>query len=312
MSGGFVNQDETLRAAMFQWLREQMARWQDVLPRPLLESGFSFQGETVTLVGPRGIWIPRQLHGVPISIATTYNGPYDDQLSDDGLLIYHIQGHTTADLNNRDNVALRTAMQRRLPLVYFKSVSRGWYLPVFPVFVALEDPVQLSFGIAVDPAYGLGASSASFGSCDDSVDSPLSIKRYVHAMVKSRLHQGRFRIDVLTAYGDRCCLCRLAHRELLDAAHIVPDSEPGGDPIVPNGLSLCKIHHAAYDQNFLGISPDYEVHVNRELLLEIDGPMLKHGIQELHGSRLVPPGARAKRPDRERLDWRFERFRRAG
>lgn len=304
--------DEAFRAAVFQWLREQMVRWQDVLPRPLLESGFSYEGQPVHLVGPRGIWIPRQLDGVPISITTTHNGPYDDQLADDGLLVYHIQGQTAADLNNRDNVALRTAMRRRLPLVYFKAVSQGWYLPVFPVFVALEDPSRLSFRIAVDPAYGLGVPTAALGSRDDSVDSPLSIKRYVHSMVRSRLHQGRFRIDVLTAYRERCCLCHLGHRELLDAAHIIPDSEPGGDPIVQNGLSLCKIHHAAFDQNLLGISPDYEIHVNRELMEERDGPMLKHGIQELHGSRLVLPGSMAKRPDRERLERRYERFMRAG
>lgn len=180
---------------------------------------------------------------------------------------------------------------------------------VFPVFVAWEDQATLTFRVAVHPAYGLGA---PLGSDDQWVDPPLSIKHYVHSVVRSRLHQGRFRIDVLSAYHERCCLCRLAHRELLDAAHIIPDSEPGGDPVVQNGLSLCKIHHAAFDQNFLGISPDHEVHVNKDLLLETDGPMLKHGIQELNGSRLVLPGSVAKRPHRERLEWRYERFRRAG
>lgn len=40
-----------------------------------------------------------------------------------------------------------------------------------------------------------------------------------------------------------------------------------------------QIHHAAYDQHLIGVSPDYEVHVNRDLLLEEDGPTLEHGLR---------------------------------
>ena len=92
---------------------------------------------------------------------------------------------------------------------------------------------------------------------------------------------------------------------LLDAAHIIGNSE---DPIVTNGLTLCKIHHASYDSNMLGISPDYTVHINRELLEEVDGPMLKHGIQEMDKRPLSLPGRRADRPDRDRLSARYESF----
>ena len=38
-----------------------------------------------------------------------------------------------------------------------------------------------------------------------------------------------------------------------------------------NVLSLCKIHHAAYDKNILGISPDYQVKVRIDILDEVDG-----------------------------------------
>lgn len=41
---------------------------------------------------------------------------------------------------------------------------------------------------------------------------------------------------------------------LLDAAHIVSDGhETLGQPIVPNGLPLSKIHHAAFDAHLLGV-----------------------------------------------------------
>ena len=88
----------------------------------------------------------------------------------------------------------------------------------------------------------------------------------------------------MRAYETRCAVCSLGHRELLDAAHVIPDSDPRGEPIVTNGLALCKIHHAAYDRDIIGIRPDYVVEVHTRLLDEIDGPMLKYGLQGHHGS----------------------------
>jgi Transglycosylase associated protein/HNH endonuclease len=40
---------------------------------------------------------------------------------------------------------------------------------------------------------------------------------------------------------------------------------------VPNGLSLCKLHHAAFDRHFLGLRPDYVIEVRRDILKEHDG-----------------------------------------
>ena len=76
-----------------------------------------------------------------------------------------------------------------------------------------------------------------------------------------RLHQKSFRLRVLHAYHTRCAICRLGHEELLQAAHILPDGHPRGMPIVPNGLTLCGLHHPAFDAHVLGVSPDLEVEV---------------------------------------------------
>jgi putative restriction endonuclease len=95
---------------------------------------------------------------------------------------------------------------------------------------------------------------------------------------------------------------------MLDAAHIIADST-GGQPVVPNGLSLCKIHHAAFDQKIIGITPDYGVRVNQDVLNEVDGPMLKFGIQGFHGQHLMKiPERRKDQPNREWLATRFEEF----
>jgi len=54
-------------------------------------------------------------------------------------------------------------------------------------------------------------------------------------------------------------------------AHIVADSEDEGDPVVSNGLALCKLHHAAFDSFFLAVRPDYTIEVRRSILEESDG-----------------------------------------
>jgi putative restriction endonuclease len=133
-------------------------------------------------------------------------------------------------------------------------------------------------------------------------------RRYITVNAKRRMHQVAFRERVLAAYETTCALCRLRHGALLDAAHIIPDGEPDGEPEVSNGLSLCKIHHAAYDLNYLGITPKYKVEVRAELLQEMDGPMLQHGLKAMHGTSIVVPRARSVRPSEHRLENRFQRF----
>ena len=88
---------------------------------------------------------------------------------------------------------------------------------------------------------------------------------------------------------------------------------PRGQPFVSNGLALCKIHHAAFDANILGIRPDHVVEIRMDVLREKDGPMLQHGLQELHRRRLlVVPRRRELQPNPEYLAERYERFRRTG
>lgn len=116
---------------------------------------------------------------------------------------------------------------------------------------------------------------------------------------------------VLVAYREQCCICRLRHVELLDAAHTLPDRHPKGEPIVTIGLGLCKIHHSAYDANIIGIDPDARVHVRDDVLKERDGPMLQHGLQEVAGYRLILPSNADLRPNRDFLAERFTRFRAA-
>lgn len=136
----------------------------------------------------------------------------------------------------------------------------------------------------------------------------LDERNYAEKTVRPRLHQPVFRPQVMRAYTTTCAVRSLKRGDLLDAAHIIADSDVNGFARVSNGLALCKIHHAAYDRNLLGITPDGEVRIDRELLEEIDGPMLRHWLQDMHGGRLTTPTRLADSPSKDSLAVRFAEF----
>jgi putative restriction endonuclease len=239
----------------------------------------------------------------PLSITTTQRGPYADSFSPDGLLKY---SYRKGGPNVPENVGLRRALEDRVPLIYFHAVTKGQYLPAWPVFVVNDDRATETFHVAIDdiPRAPNAESLPTYVRDSDAE----ARRRYVTTLFRRRLHQRGFRERVLRAYKETCAMCRLAHRELLDAAHIVPDSNPEGDPVVPNGLALCKMHHAAFDKFFLAVRPDLSVAVRRDLLDETDGPMLRHGLQGLHDTKIIVPRNKRLRPDPTRLERRYNEF----
>ena len=300
--------ESDIRLASFQWLKEQTMIYGDVLPRKLLENGFYYQGQRVTLIGPSGIWKPKIFDTIPLSITTAPQGPYDDSPFEGGLLRYCYRGE---DRYHRDNVGLREAMTRQVPMIYFFGIVPGKYLAVWPVYIVQDYPESLSFTVAADEPSSLIAVKQENGYNLLSDDYTSARRQYLTTTIQYRLHQRSFREKVLQAYREQCTFCRLRHVSLLDAAHIIADGDDMGDPVVINGLSLCKIHHAAFDTNIIGVSPDYAIKVREDILRETDGPMLKHGIQELQDSKIILPKDKRLWPDRERLSIRYEKFRHA-
>lgn len=287
-----------IRMAAFGWLRERRNRADDTLTRADLERGFEFAGTRVRLVGPQGIFKPAQIDYYPLSITTTTNGPYSDSFDPGGkYLLYSYRG---TDPDFHENRRLRDAMRDNIPLIYFFGTVPARYLAIAPVYIVGDEPQRLRFTVAADDFVNLEYER------DDTDD---SIRRgYITQTVRQRIHQRSFRDRVLKAYRERCSVCRLQHPRLLDAAHITPDSDETGEPIVSNGLSLCKIHHAAFDGEYFGIRPDYRIVVRPDIMEETDGPMLKHGLQEINESKLIVPKPSRNRPDPERLQVRFESF----
>ena len=294
--------DDQIRISAFKWLNDLSVKFGDVFDRGILEKGFIYQNRRITVIGPKGIWKPKQM-SLPISITTTSNSPYEDSFTNDGFLQYKYRG---TDPNHPDNIGLRELMRKQIPLIYFHSVIKGKYLSSWPVFIQNDDKVNLTFTIALEDISYISQENVLDFAAEGDFTYPR--RAYLTASIKQRLHQRSFRERVLLAYQNQCTLCKLKHPELLDAAHIIPDSEELGLPIVQNGLSLCKIHHAAFDKNIIGITADYTIKVRNDILQETDGPMLRYGIQSLENKNMILPSNKKNWPDKERLDTRFQMF----
>ncbi|MDR4499641.1 MAG: HNH endonuclease [Candidatus Scalindua sp.] len=214
------------------------------------------------LVSPQGIFKPKILD-LPLSITTAPKGPYDDSFNQEGFLAYKYRG---INPEHQDNVGLRKALNKYVPLIYFHGIVPGKYLAVWPVYIIADDPSNLTFTVAVDDC------EAIYKEPSQVREGAYARRAYITTTVRARLHQRGFRERVLVAYRSQCAFCRLKHLELLDAAHIIPDIESESMPTVDNGIALCKLHHAAFDSFILGINPDYTIEVREDVLEEKEWP----------------------------------------
>lgn len=296
--------DEMLRAACFASLDVLCAQFGDDVPyRGGLDRGFPHRGQRIPFLSPqKGIFrAAAQTGPAALSINTSSKSPYGDAELEDGYLYAYRAGA----IDQPDNRALRQAFVLQVPLVYFVATRPGWYRPLYPTYVTADNPEEAR--VLVTPGRMIGPLDEQEPVL---IDSPLE-RKYAVRETRVRLHQAVFRGRVLRAYASTCTICRLKEGRLLDAAHIAGDLEVNGEPVVPNGLSLCSIHHRAFDQQLVGVSPDYTVHVSRRLLEEEDGPMLEL-LKGFHQQSIVLPTRPAWRPDRERLAERYEQFVAAG
>jgi putative restriction endonuclease len=294
---------QQIRMAAFEWLNSLLSQYPDcIFPSKVLSNNFYFNNERVILTGQQGIWKPNKMQ-YPISIKSRIESIYDDEIISDNRIKYSYMGDNP---NNWVNVGLRECMKQNLPLIYMLEVSKGRYILHWPVFIVFDDIKNLSFIVeAHSTSYAYNEQEMISGEPEEVV------KKYATRKMIQRLHQGSFREMVLNAYKEQCAICSLRHRSLLDAAHIIPDREELSRAIVTSGISLCKIHHAAFDDNIIGITPDYKIQVRDDVLYEIDGPMLKFGIQQMHGNNLILPHDINSRPNKELLEIRYNTFKKA-
>ncbi len=295
--------DLELRRAAVSHARELAQAYDDLVPLHALRQGFEYGGQRISFGSfQKGIHRSSAQRGLAaLTLTTSFKDPYADSFDSTGGSFAY--AYRAGPINQADNRALRAAYELQTPVIYFRALAPGQYWVVAPAFVTADDPaarvVALDAGLPVQDMQPGG------------LVSPPDLRAYATHEARYRLHQQRFKLDVMRAYRHRCAICTLRERELVQAAHIVPDSEHEGVAAVVNGLALCAIHHLAFDRNLLGIDPDGVVHIAGRLLNEIDGPMLRTGLQGFHGDRIAMPRRPQDRPDPQRLELRFERFAKA-
>ena len=307
--------DAPLRAAAFAAIEKLSRRWAGRVPWKDLEPGFqTARGERVLFANrARGIFKPVQMSAA-LSIKTTMPRAgrslwYRDQGldsanldSDTGLLRYDLARGGPNDPTNR---ALRAAMHRRAPLIYFIGVAPAVYQPIFPVWVErfLEGPGYALLATAdfIDTG-NIDTGNVSAVGVRDSVEASYSL-----TTTRIRNHQAWFSARTKAAYVWRCAFSGLPVRKLLVGAHIVPDAD-GGPPSVRNGICMSALHHVAFDSHMIGVDPDFQIHVSAPLLDEQDGKLLA-ALKDLDGTRLQLPRDREDWPDRDFLEHRFAHFR---
>jgi len=95
-------------------------------------------------------------------------------------------------------------------------------------------------------------------------------KKVIKKTKESTIRTRGFRQAIIDAYGYKCAICEMkiySPDSLLwevEAAHIVPHSSLGRDDIW-NGLSLCHLHHWAFDVGWFTLQDDYTICVSSKV-----------------------------------------------
>ena len=119
------------------------------------------------------------------------------------------------------------------------------------------------------------------------------------SLVRPRLGQGLFSLEVRDAYRGACAVTGEHSRPVLEASHIIPYGR-GGRHSIDNGLLLRSDLHRLFDRGYVTVTADYEFRVGERLRQEFNNGKSYYG---LNGSTIFLPEREAWRPKREYLEW---------
>jgi putative restriction endonuclease len=273
--------DETrIRLEAIHHVRGLRERWAAVPATELRD--FTSGGRRVFLKGQQGIFKPAGFEEA-LSITTTVDSNYTHNPIEGSRVLYDYVSR------DHDNEGLKRCAEEELPLIYFLQCRKKpapEYVVFAPVYVVGWDDDARRFLIDLSEQK------------PGDVTSPAPVARQLKlpavrrsgrdvsrtwavTTVERRLYQARFRNAILNAYRDRCAVCGLHVRALLDAAPVA-ELTPAID--VRTGIALCATHHRAFDANILTWDQDYKVRIElpgkagegeQMMLLAFDGrPLL--------------------------------------
>lgn len=126
-------------------------------------------------------------------------------------------------------------------------------------------------------------------------------------IIKQRINQSFFRMTVLSAYNNKCCISGIGNMELLEACHIVDWSNDIVNRTNPkNGLCMNPFFHKAYDKLLMAISPDLTIIISDELLQNTNNEKFEKYLRSINGEKITMPNKFF--PEKEFLQIHYEKF----
>jgi putative restriction endonuclease len=285
-----VHDETRVRLDAIHYVRLQRERWVAVPAAELrtFESG----GRRVHLKGQQGIFKPAEL-SEPLSITSTIDSPYNDNTVDGTRVLYDFLPAS----RQHDNEGLKRCAELELPLIYLLQVKRRpgpEYVVFAPVYVIGWDDAARTFlvdlseqtpGAVASPVPSRRQLDLAWVHQASANEVRELTRTYVATSVQRRLYDAKFRNKILRAYRERCAVCGLGIRSLLDAAHVSGDRDPKPAIEVSDGIALCAIHHRAFECGMLTWDDDYRVRIHlpspgeagdgeRQMLLAFEGKLL--------------------------------------
>lgn len=104
-------------------------------------------------------------------------------------------------------------------------------------------------------------------------------RKIVLSRIARKYRAADFRKRVLGAYSNRCAVCGV-QLELVDAAHIIPVAASSSTDETKNGISLCKLHHTAFDRNLISFNEQYKIEVSDNEVARLAKANLIDGLKE--------------------------------
>ena len=268
-------QSETrIRLDAIQYVRIQRERWVAV-PASELRT-FESSGQRVFLKGQQGIFKPAEL-SEPLSITSTIDSPYNDTTVEGTRVLYDFLPRS----REHDNDGLKRCAELELPLIYLLQVKRRpnpEYVVFAPVYVIGWDEKARTFlvdlseqppGEVASPVPTTRQLDLSWVRRATAHEVRELTRTHIVTTVQRRLHDAKFRNRILKAYRERCAVCGLAIRALLDAAHVGDDRNTNASIEISNGVALCGTHHRALECGMLTYDDDYRIRIDLPSKAEI-------------------------------------------
>ena len=294
--------DETrIRLEAIHYVRDLRERWVAVPSSEVQQ--FSTGGRRVFLKGQQGIFKPAELTE-PLSITSTLDSPYTDDPIEGSRVLYDFLPPS----REYENTGLKRCAELEVPLIYFLQVKRRpnpEYVIFAPVFVVGWDDTARRFLVdlseqrpgetAAPPALTRQLTLPAVRTPESPMEIRELSKTYGVTSVQRRLYHARFRNAVLRAYRERCAVCGLRLRPLLDAAQVSGQHDPQPSVDVRDGIALCATHFRAFDAHILRYDDQYRVHIALpDRFTPGEGEMTM--LLAFEGRKLLLPADEEKRP----------------